>query len=102
MRCARAQHGHGTLQPAQRVAAVNGGSVRVVSAAGGFDDTYRMPKSGWSCIGKLSDGKGYRYKDLKLVNGRVKRATLKKNVFRCRARAPGSATPSARTPTRCP
>jgi len=68
---------------------VNGGSLRIVSAAGGFDDTYPMPKSGWTYIGKPTDGKGYRYKDAKLVNGPVKTATLKKGALQVSGKGAG-------------
>jgi hypothetical protein len=50
----------------------------VQSTAGGFDNAYPMPASGWSYVGDPSDPKGYKYKDAKLVNGPIKTATLKK------------------------
>ena len=37
---------------------VNGGSLRVVSTPGGFDNTYPLPKTGWSYIGKPGEGEG--------------------------------------------
>jgi glucose/arabinose dehydrogenase len=51
---------------------MHGGSLRVVSTAGGFDNTYPMPASSWSYDGNPADGKGYRYKDAHLVNGPIK------------------------------
>ena len=69
---------------------LNGGSLRVLSSTvGGFDNTYSMPASGWSYIGKLGQGKGYHYKDSKLMNGPVKSATLKDG--RLQVSAKGSA-----------
>jgi glucose/arabinose dehydrogenase len=56
---------------------LHGGSLRVVSTVSGFDNTYAMPAAAWSYIGKPADGKGYKYKDPKLVNGPVKIATLR-------------------------
>ncbi len=68
---------------------VNGGSLRVQSTAGGFDNTYPMPASGWSYIGKPGQGRGYRYKDAKLVNGPVKSATLKDGKLQASAKGSG-------------
>jgi hypothetical protein len=68
---------------------LNGGSLRVLSTAGGFDDTYPMPASGWSYIGSAAAPRGYRYKDTKQVLGPVKNATLKSE--RLRVSAKGSA-----------
>ena len=68
---------------------VNGGSLRVQSTAGGFDNTYPMPASGWSYIGKPGQGKGYHYKDAKLVNGPVKSATLKDGKLQASAKGIG-------------
>jgi glucose/arabinose dehydrogenase len=56
---------------------IDGGSLRVQSTAGGFDDTYPLPAGGWSYLGDAGDGKGYKYKDAKLVNGPIKAVTLK-------------------------
>jgi hypothetical protein len=55
----------------------NGGSLRVVSTAAGFDNTYPMPKTGWSYIGNSTAGKGYRYKDAKHVNGPITSAIVR-------------------------
>jgi len=68
---------------------VNGGTLRVTSVAAGFDDTYPMPKSGWTYIGNPTDGQGYRYRDAKLVNGPVKAATLRKGVLQLSAKGAG-------------
>jgi len=55
-----------------------GASVRIVSAAGdGFDDTYVLPGSGWTVIGREGENKGYQYKDAGLAHGPVERAVLK-------------------------
>ena len=56
---------------------VSGGSLRVRSVVGGFDDTYPMPPGSWSVIGDASDAKGYRYKDPDQVNGPIKVAILR-------------------------
>jgi glucose/arabinose dehydrogenase len=56
---------------------LQGGSLRVVSTTGGFDNTYPMPASAWHYIGEPAKGKGYWYRDRKLVNGPVRMATLK-------------------------
>jgi hypothetical protein len=60
-----------------------------VSAAGGFDDTYPMPTSGWRYIGKPSYGRGYRDRDAKLANGPVKTATLKKGTLQVSGKRAG-------------
>jgi hypothetical protein len=39
-----------------------GGSLRVRSSVGGFDDTYDLPASGWKIKGKAGQGKGYKFK----------------------------------------
>jgi hypothetical protein len=39
-----------------------GGTLRVVSAVGGFDDTYDLPASGWKLKGKAGQNKGYKFK----------------------------------------
>jgi hypothetical protein len=55
-----------------------GASVRIVSLAGdAFDDTYLLPASGWTAIGREGDNQGYRYKDAALAHGPVKRAVLR-------------------------
>jgi glucose/arabinose dehydrogenase len=56
---------------------IHGGSLRIVSTAGGFDDTYPMPSTFWSYIGKPADGKGYKYKDTQQVSGPIKAATVR-------------------------
>ena len=68
---------------------MHGGSLRVVSTAGGFANTYALPATAWSYIGKSADGKGYRYRDLKRVNGPVKSVTLR-NAVRLRVSGMGS------------
>ena len=40
-----------------------GATVRIRSVDGGFDDTYVLPASNWSLVGKSGQGKGYKYKD---------------------------------------
>jgi len=56
---------------------VSGGSLRVRSVVGGFDDTYPMPAGSWSVIGDPSNAKGYRYKDPDQANGPIKVAMLR-------------------------
>ena len=56
---------------------INGGSLRVQSTAGGFDDTYPLPPGGWRYIGRPADALGYTYKDQNLANGPIKSVTLK-------------------------
>ena len=56
---------------------VSGGSLRVRSVVGGFDDTYPMPAGSWSVIGDPSNAKGYRYKDPDQANGPIKVAILR-------------------------
>jgi glucose/arabinose dehydrogenase len=57
---------------------VGGGSVRIRSVSGGFDDTYPLPMgSSWSTIGDPSDAKGYRYKDPDQTNGPIKTVILR-------------------------
>ena len=56
---------------------VSGGSLRVRSVVGGFDDTYPMPAGSWSVIGDSSNAKGYRYKDPDQANGPIKVAILR-------------------------
>jgi glucose/arabinose dehydrogenase len=55
---------------------LNGGSLRVVSTTGGFDNTYPLPASGWHYIGRPATPLGYRYADLRRLNGPVQIATL--------------------------
>jgi glucose/arabinose dehydrogenase len=56
---------------------VNGGSLRVQSTTGGFDDTYPLPAGGWRYIGSPGDALGYTYKDPDLTHGPIKAVTLK-------------------------
>ena len=56
---------------------VGGGSLRVRSVVGSFDDTYPMPTGSWSVIGDPSNAKGYRYKDPDQANGPIKVAILR-------------------------
>ncbi len=51
-----------------------GGSVRVVSTAGGFDSVHTLPASGWKRVGS---GKGYNYKDKTLAAGPIKVALVR-------------------------
>lgn len=53
---------------------LEGGSLRVVG--NGFDDTYDLPASGWSLIGKPDNRKGYKYKDPGLANGPIASVTI--------------------------
>jgi glucose/arabinose dehydrogenase len=69
---------------------LHGGSLRVLSTAGGFDNTYPMPASGWTYIGKPAAQRGYRYRDRDGSNGPVKLAVLR-NGRRLRAIAVGPA-----------
>ena len=52
-------------------------TVRIRSTSGGFDDTYVMPASNWSLVGKPGQAKGYKYKDPTLSAGPVKSASVK-------------------------
>ncbi|HTN78312.1 MAG TPA: hypothetical protein VMK16_01465, partial [Acidimicrobiales bacterium] len=54
-----------------------GATVRVRSAAGGFDDTYVLPASKWLLVGKAGQNKGYKYKDAALQAGPVSAALVK-------------------------
>ena len=56
---------------------LQGGSLRVVSAAGGFDNTYPMPASNWVRIGAAGLNKGYKYKDAHMLLGPVTTAQMK-------------------------
>ena len=56
---------------------VGGGSLRVRSVVGSFDDTYPMPTGSWSVIGDPSNAKGYRYKDPDQANGPIRVAILR-------------------------
>jgi glucose/arabinose dehydrogenase len=58
---------------------IAGGSLEVVSDSAGaaFDKCYPLPKSNWTVIGKLTDHKGFKYKDSKRVAGPVKSAQVK-------------------------
>jgi hypothetical protein len=56
---------------------VAGAMVRVHAADGRFDDTYAMPASHWSLVGRAGRGKGYRYKDPSLAVGPIKLAVVK-------------------------
>jgi glucose/arabinose dehydrogenase len=60
---------------------IAGGSLEVVSDSAGaaFDQCYPLPKGNWKVIGKLSDHKGFTYKDSKLLAGPVKSAQVKTN-----------------------
>jgi hypothetical protein len=40
---------------------IHGGTVRVFSAAGGFDDTYPLPASGWKALSAKDPAKGWKY-----------------------------------------
>jgi len=65
------------------------GSLRVLSTAGGFDNTYPMPGGSWTYIGDPADRRGYRYRDPKQINGPVKSATLKDGKLQVSARGSG-------------
>jgi len=69
----------------------NGGSVRIRSVAGGFDDTYPLPMgSSWSTIGDPSAAKGYRYKDPGQANGPIKTVTLRNGrLIKITGKGPG-------------
>jgi hypothetical protein len=69
--------GLGNMSSADPV--TNGGSLRVVTAAGdAFDDTYSMPAgASWSYIGDAGENRGYKYKDSTLANGPVKTLLIK-------------------------
>jgi hypothetical protein len=56
---------------------LNGGSLRVASTAGGFDDTYQLPAGNWEYLGQSGQQKGYRYRDPDLANGPVKLVVVK-------------------------
>lgn len=56
---------------------LHGASLRVLSAAGGFDNMYLLPASGWRRLGKPSSPTGYKYSDPRLLNGPVTGATLR-------------------------
>jgi len=60
---------------------IAGGSLEIVSdsTAGAFDECYPLPKDNWEVIGKLTDHKGFKYKDSKLLVGPVKSAQVKTN-----------------------
>jgi hypothetical protein len=73
--CVRLGGGNGSVDDPR----MSGANVRVVSAAGdGFDDTYRLPASGWTIIGDEGANAGYKYRDKLLTNGPVKSVTLKR------------------------
>jgi glucose/arabinose dehydrogenase len=56
-------------------------SLEVVSDSAGaaFDECYPLPFGNWEVIGKLTDHKGFKYKDSKLLAGPVKSAQVKTN-----------------------
>jgi hypothetical protein len=43
----------------------------VRSSAGGFDNTYDLPASGWAYLGKSGKGKGYKFKPSSVVKSIV-------------------------------
>jgi glucose/arabinose dehydrogenase len=69
-----------------------GGSLEVVSESPGaaFDECYPLPAANWSIIGKLTDHKGFTYKDGKLLAGPVKSAQVNANKL-VKASGKGSA-----------
>ena len=46
-------------------------------AGAAFDQCYPLPAGNWSVIGNLTDHKGFKYKDSKLLAGPVKSAQVK-------------------------
>jgi hypothetical protein len=56
---------------------VFGGSLRIVSAAAGFDRTYPLPAQNWSIMGNQGANAGYKYRDTNLVAGPIKTVDLK-------------------------
>jgi hypothetical protein len=46
---------------------LHGGTLRVRSLAGGFDDTYELPAGRWSYVRKAGDGKGYKLRPSKPI-----------------------------------
>ncbi|HZR83776.1 MAG TPA: hypothetical protein VFD92_21955 [Candidatus Binatia bacterium] len=60
----------------------NGGTLRIRTSSGcqpnpsPCDNTYQLPASGWALIGKPGQNKGYKYKDVKLVNGPIAAASV--------------------------
>jgi hypothetical protein len=56
---------------------VFGGSLRIVSAAAGFDRTYPLPAQNWSLVGNPGANAGYKYRDTNLVAGPIKTVDLK-------------------------
>ena len=71
---------------------IAGGSLEVVSQVAGaaFDQCYPLPAGNWSVIGNLTDHKGFKYKDSKLLAGPVKSAQVKTNKL-IKVRGKGSA-----------
>jgi hypothetical protein len=55
---------------------LHGGSVRVMTA-GGFDHEYVLPASTWQYAGTPGANFGYRYRDLRMVNGPIKKVAVK-------------------------
>src|SRR5262249_18289450 len=53
--------------------------VRSHSVGAAFDECYPLPKNNWEAIGKLTDHKGFKYKDSKLLAGPVTSAQVKTN-----------------------
>jgi len=72
---------------------IAGGSLEVVGDSAGaafFDECYPLPKTNWKVIGKLTDHKGFTYKDSSLAAGPVKSAQVKTNKL-IKASGTGSA-----------
>ena len=67
---------------------LHGASLRVLSAAGGFDSTYLLPASGWRYIGEPNRATGYQYSDPGRVNGPVTSAFLKAGTLRVAGKGP--------------
>jgi uncharacterized delta-60 repeat protein len=57
----------------------NGGSLRIVSAAGGFDNTFPLPAGNWKYLGTPGNNTGYKYSNtagpirtITIRNGRIR------------------------------
>lgn len=53
-----------------------GGTVRIHSINGAFDDVYTLPPGNWALIGKPGQGKGYKYKDKAQAAGPITGVTI--------------------------